>query len=292
MEANADVGMVGIAGWTKLNNRFYDGRIITSIENYKKKPKGFEEVVVLDGCCNVLRNIGLRYDDRYGLTHGYDYDISMQYHVQGYKLYVFEASARHLVEDGIPQTSKNPKYIIKDDNKYRLERERIFFDKWKMFLPIEVGKEKAIKLDLGCGAKKKEGFIGIDRFDYSGKYDDFICGEIPEVLSKFKDNSISEVHASHFIEHIPQSKVITFMNEIYRILKTGGTFEIFVPPTTGRGAFCDPTHVSFWNDMSFGYYDKNNDRELSESYGIKTDFQIIENKQLNEMNLHVILRKR
>ena len=292
MEANADVGMVGLAGWTKLNNRFYDGRIITSIENYKKKPRGFEEVVVLDGCCNVLRNIGLRYDDRYGLTHGYDYDMSMQYHVQGYKLYVFEASARHLPEDGIPQTTKNPKYVIQDDNKYRIERQKIFFDKWKMFLPIEVGKEQKIKLDLGCGFRKKDGFIGIDRFDYSGRYDDFICGEIPEVLSKFKDNSISEVHASHFIEHIPQNKVITFMNEVYRILKIGGTFEIFVPPTTGRGAFCDPTHVSFWNDLSFRYYDKTWEKDLTDSYGIKADFETIKMEHLGEVSLHVILRKR
>ena len=224
--------------------------------------------------------------------HGYDYDMSMQYHVQGYKLYVFEASARHLPEDGIPQTIKNPKYVIQDDNKYRIERQKIFFDKWKMFLPIEVGKEQKIKLDLGCGFRKKDGFIGIDRFDYSGRYDDFICGEIPEVLSKFKDNSISEIHACDFIEHIPQNKVIFFMNEIYRILKAGGTFEIFVPPTTGRGAFCDPTHVSFWNDLSFRYYDKTWEKGLTDSYGIKADFETIKMEHLGEVSLHVILRKR
>jgi len=148
-----------------------------------------------------------------------------------------------------------------------------------------------MKLDIGCSTKKKPGFIGIDIYDWSSKYpkDEFICGCIPDILETFKDNSVREVYASHFIEHIPQYLVIETFNEIYRILRHRGIFEIFVPSTTGRGAFCDPTHVSFWNDMSFQYYDMNWCRDLSQSYGIKCNFKIIENKRLNEFNLHVVL---
>lgn len=151
-----------------------------------------------------------------------------------------------------------------------------------------------MKIDLGCGINKKVGFIGIDTFDWSSRYkpDEFMNGKIPDVLSQFKDNSIEEVHARDFIEHIPQAKVIETFNEIYRILVPGGIFEIFVPPTTGRGAFCDPTHVSFWNDMSFRYFDMTYARWLSESYGIKCDFEIITNEFLNEVSQHVILKKR
>lgn len=149
------------------------------------------------------------------------------------------------------------------------------------------------KIDIGCGLFKKPRFTGIDSFDYSNKYPgEFICGQIPEVLSIFEDNSIDEIYAKHFIEHIPQPKVIFTFNEIYRILKVNGVFEIFVPPSTGRGAYCDPTHLSFWNDMSFRYYDMRWCRELSQSYGIDCDFKIIENKVLDEFNLHAILIKR
>lgn len=150
------------------------------------------------------------------------------------------------------------------------------------------------KIDLGCGIEKKENFTGIDSCDWSNNYkpDEFICGHIPEVLANFKDNSIKEVRAKDFIEHIPQPLVIHTFNEIYRILKPGGIFEIFVPPTTGRGAFCDPTHVSFWNDLSFRYYDMTYGRWLSESYGIKCDFEIMENEIIDEFNLHAILKKR
>ena len=150
------------------------------------------------------------------------------------------------------------------------------------------------KLDIGCGLFKKEGYVGIDIYDHSALYkpDEFVCGMIPDILAMFEDNSIAEVQASHFIEHIPQQVVIRAFNEIYRILQTGGIFEIKVPPATGRGAFCDPTHVSYWNDMSWRYYDMSWCKELSHSYGIKADFEIVQNKAIDEFNLHAILRKR
>jgi hypothetical protein len=44
------------------------------------------------------------------------------------------------------------------------------------------------------------------------------------------------------------------MKEIYRVLAHGGWFICEVPSTDGRGAFQDPTHVSYWNANSFWYY--------------------------------------
>ena len=44
------------------------------------------------------------------------------------------------------------------------------------------------------------------------------------------------------------------MSEIYRVLCDGGWAIIQVPSTDGRGAFQDPTHISFWNENSFFYY--------------------------------------
>ena len=44
------------------------------------------------------------------------------------------------------------------------------------------------------------------------------------------------------------------MNEAHRVLAPGGFFMISIPSTNGLGAFCDPTHVSFWNKLSFRYY--------------------------------------
>jgi hypothetical protein len=44
------------------------------------------------------------------------------------------------------------------------------------------------------------------------------------------------------------------MQETHRCLTPGGWILSFTPSTDGRGAFQDPTHVSFWNSNSFWYY--------------------------------------
>ncbi len=69
-----------------------------------------------------------------------------------------------------------------------------------------------------------------------------------------EDNSVGVIRAYDAIEHLKNP--IHTMNEAYRVLAPGGFFLILVPSTDGRGAFQDPTHVSFWNQNSFWYYTK------------------------------------
>lgn len=45
----------------------------------------------------------------------------------------------------------------------------------------------------------------------------------------FPDNHFDIVYSSHFIEHIPKSRIEKFMNECHRVLKPGGTIRIVVP---------------------------------------------------------------
>ena len=66
------------------------------------------------------------------------------------------------------------------------------------------------------------------------------------------DNSVGVINASHVIEHLRDP--IKTMREIHRVLVHGGWAFIEVPSTDGRGAWQDPTHVSFWNEHSFWYY--------------------------------------
>ncbi len=56
------------------------------------------------------------------------------------------------------------------------------------------------------------------------------------------------------IEHLKDP--IQTMKELYRCLAPNGWVLINVPSTDGRGAFQDPTHVTFWNSNSFWYYTK------------------------------------
>jgi SAM-dependent methyltransferase len=60
------------------------------------------------------------------------------------------------------------------------------------------------------------------------------------------------INASHLLEHLRDP--LHIMKEIHRVLVDGGWAFIEVPSTDGRGAWQDPTHVSYWNENSFWYY--------------------------------------
>ena len=146
MKVNKDVGMVGAAGWKRLGKSGLrkQNDFITAIDVYKSfaKPKAdFEEVVITDGCCNVVKNIGLKFDEHYGYMHYYDFDLCMQYREKGYKIYVMNGSAIHFADVRNLSTIGAEKYknlIKKRDIDYRKERNRIFLKKWKNNLPINV----------------------------------------------------------------------------------------------------------------------------------------------------------
>ena len=71
---------------------------------------------------------------------------------------------------------------------------------------------KNIILDLGCGPLKKHpDWIGIDMLDAEGVD---IVGDIYEVIKVFPDNSVDEVHAYHFFEHLPNTFFQVCLNEL------------------------------------------------------------------------------
>lgn len=101
-------------------------------------------------------------------------------------------------------------------------------------------------VELGGGINPKAGCeINIDLEEGNLKHD--LNDGIP-----LEDNSVGVIWASHIIEHLHDKNKI--MAEIHRVLCDGGWAFIQVPSTDGRGAFQDPTHVSYWNENSFWYY--------------------------------------
>ena len=124
------------------------------------------------------------------------------------------------------------------------------------------------KLNLGCGYRKEQGCINIDN---RAEVSPDIVADINDGLP-FPSNSIDEARAVDFLEHIPIGKTINAIEEIYRVLKSNGTFYHMTPSTRGAGAFMDPTHVSFWNIASWLYYTDDSHRNL---YGIKAKFRVV-----------------
>jgi glycosyltransferase involved in cell wall biosynthesis len=105
-----------------------------------------------------------------------------------------------------------------------------------------------LALDMGAAHGKPEGYIGVDQYDGPGVD---IVADISKGID-LPDNSVGVIRAVDFLEHIPD-KVAVF-NEMYRVLAHGGIILSMTPSTDGRGAFQDPTHVSFYNENSFWYF--------------------------------------
>ena len=101
-------------------------------------------------------------------------------------------------------------------------------------------------VDIGGGLNPYPGYYSVDlRQDADMVYD------LNDGIS-LNDNSVGVLNASHILEHLHDKTKI--MGEIHRVLAPGGWAFIEVPSTDGRGAFQDPTHVSYWNENSFLYY--------------------------------------
>lgn len=90
----------------------------------------------------------------------------------------------------------------------------------------------------------------------------------------WEDSTIEEIRAHDGPEHLKEKA--HFMNEAWRVLQPRGILEIFVPTTDGRGAFQDPTHVSFWtpNDLFYFCGVFAEWIRFHEAYGIRANFAI------------------
>lgn len=124
-----------------------------------------------------------------------------------------------------------------------------------------------LKLDLGCGKNKREGFVGVDcrKFDGVDQVVNLIAVEtyanshdINKPHTRFKswpwaDATVEEAHSSHFVEHLNAAERIHFVNELYRVLIEGGKCTLIVPHWASCRAYGDLTHQ--WPPVSeFWFY--------------------------------------
>jgi SAM-dependent methyltransferase len=148
---------------------------------------------------------------------------------------------------------------------------------------------EALRVDIGCGDRKAAGFIGVDTSDCPGV--DIVCdlnGRFP-----FETGTVDHLRAHDVVEHLVDR--LHTMNEIWRVCRHGATVDIRVPSTDGRGAFQDPTHVSFWNANSFLYYSEDHPAYLTlcRRYGFRGGFRIralvSETSPDQVVHVHVVL---
>lgn len=141
-------------------------------------------------------------------------------------------------------------------------------------------------LDLGCGREPKNPFAADQAYgiDVAGEESEFRrIADLSVEPIPFPDESFDFVTAHDFLEHVPRvlyvpqrrNPFIELMNEVYRVLKTGGVFFSFTPAYPHGEAFQDPTHVNILTEQTFRLYFDDENR-WAKMYGFTGAFRILQ----------------
>ncbi len=108
-----------------------------------------------------------------------------------------------------------------------------------------------IRIDLGCGAFKREGYIGIDNYSSEPQWKNFEASiDINWDLAKgipFEDSSVDAIYTSHFLEHV---NLDFMLREMFRVAKPSAEIHIVVPyANSAEGMY--PGHSNFLTEKYF-----------------------------------------
>ncbi len=106
-----------------------------------------------------------------------------------------------------------------------------------------------IKLDLGCGKNKKgPDWIGVDVIKFDGVDTVLDLAETGDTSPfpfkpwPWENDSVDEVHSSHFLEHLDAIQRIHFFNELWRVLRKDAKAVIITPHWSSGRAYGDLSH--------------------------------------------------
>ncbi|MDB5244605.1 MAG: hypothetical protein JWN18_475 [Parcubacteria group bacterium] len=114
-----------------------------------------------------------------------------------------------------------------------------------------------IKLDLGSGLRKNEGFLTVD---WTNDTHPDIVWDLNEFPYPWGDGSVDEIEMSHCLEHL--DKAFLVMKELHRILSPEGILHIKVPHFSRGFTHAEHTHgfdvtfPTYFNPLfkTSGYY--------------------------------------
>ena len=120
-----------------------------------------------------------------------------------------------------------------------------------------------MKLNLGCGDKKLEGFMNIDKESLCNP-DQIVDLEV--FPWPFENNTVEEVNMEHILEHIGASTDAhrKIMQELYRICENGAKLRVVVPHPRSDSYLTDPTHVRPITHNTLNMYSKKECRQFIE----------------------------
>lgn len=107
-----------------------------------------------------------------------------------------------------------------------------------------------MKIDFGCGQRKKEGYVGVDALSLPGVD---VVHDLNIFPYPFEDSAADDIWIDNVLEHLDNP--LKVMEEIYRISKNGAKVVVSVPYFRSFYATIDPTHKNFFGVWWFSYFD-------------------------------------
>lgn len=99
------------------------------------------------------------------------------------------------------------------------------------------------RLDIGSGTKRREGFVGLDRFPMPGVS---VVADLDRGALPFTSDSFDLVLAFHSLEHVRD--LLAVMREIWRVGRPGAQVCIVAPYFTAGLNLANPYHKQVFNE--------------------------------------------
>jgi SAM-dependent methyltransferase len=110
---------------------------------------------------------------------------------------------------------------------------------WKSAVP------EGLKIDVGCGYSKRDGFIGVDKDPVPGVEHRV---DVEREPLPFADRSVGTIFTSHCLEHLADQALI--FHEMSRVATSGAALEIWTPYAWTDEAFIY-THRTFFTELHY-----------------------------------------
>jgi predicted SAM-dependent methyltransferase len=112
-----------------------------------------------------------------------------------------------------------------------------------------------MKLNLGCGFDRREGWLNVDRFE--GCAPDRLL-DLEATPWDLPGDAFEHILLRHVLEHVGKDFAVLgeIMRELYRVAAPDGLIEVHVPHLRHDTFWTDPTHVRAFTPQTFQMFSK------------------------------------
>ena len=155
----------------------------------------------------------------------------------------------------------------------------------RVVLPLQAG----LKLNLGCGQNKLDGYINVDRVANDKLHPD-LQHDLETFPWPWPDDSVAEIRLHHVLEHLGQTplRFLRIMVELYRVCAPGARIAIAVPHPRHDHFLGDPTHVRVVTPEVLSLFSQANCARWAEqgaansplAFQLRVDFEVRETRMI------------